>query len=103
MSMRIVLTPAFAEKAERLLGDEDWPLIETLAAHPERGKLIPHGGGLRKIRVALPGRGKRGGGRVIYYWRRGELLFLLDLYAKNERTNLSAAELKGFRRQIEGL
>ena len=101
--MEIVMTAAFAEKIEEQLGERDWAVIERIAMHPEAGKVIKGAGGLRKIRVALPGRGKRGGARVIYFWRREKLLLFLDIYAKNEREDLSAGELAGLVKQIEGL
>jgi hypothetical protein len=66
----------------------------TLAADPTAGALIPGGGGLRKLRIGLSGRGKRGGARVIYYYfNEDEPVFLLDVYAKNEADDLSAGEL----------
>ena len=64
-----------------------------LAAHPAAGDLIAGTGGLRKLRWALEGRGKRGGARVIYFLHSEQLpLFLLTAYAKNERADLSVAE-----------
>ncbi|MBI3828458.1 MAG: type II toxin-antitoxin system RelE/ParE family toxin [Planctomycetes bacterium] len=98
-----MLTPAFAEKVEGLLDEGDWIVIEEIARRPEAGKLIRGGAGLRKIRVALPGRGKRGGARVIYFWRREEILYFLDMYPKNEKEDLSAAELKAMVKLIEDL
>jgi hypothetical protein len=57
------------------------------------GDLIPQTGGVRKLRWGLPGRGKRGGARVIYYFHSEQApLFLLAAYGKNEKTNLSKAE-----------
>lgn len=97
------MTPAFAEKVEDLLGEEDGNVLEEIARRPEAGKLIRGGAGLRKIRVALPGRGKSGGARVIYFWRREEILYFLDMYSKNEKEDLSAAELKALVKLIEGL
>lgn len=74
----------------------------ALAARPDAGKLIPHSGGLRKLRWAGSGRGKRGGLRVIYYWWVSEsLISLLALYAKSRKDDLSAAELKQLRQIIE--
>ena len=57
--------------------------------------MIPGYGGLRKVRIGLPGRGKRGGGRVIYYVIVSHhTILLLDLYAKNDQDNLSVQELR---------
>ena len=61
-----------------------------LQEHPELGDVIPGAGGLRKIRVALPGMGKRGGGRIIYLWLKemNTLVFFWQ-YAKGESENIS--------------
>ncbi len=66
-----------------------------LAAHPEAGDLICGTGGMRKIRWAGSGRGKRGGLRVIYYWwTAADRISMLLLYPKNERDDLSPAQVK---------
>ncbi len=68
-------------------------LIEFIGANPEAGDLIPETGGIRKLRWALPGGGKRGGARVIYFFHNETLpVFLLAVYGKNEKANLSKAE-----------
>ena len=64
-------------------------LQQALALRPEAGKIIPGSGGLRKIRWAGTGRGKRGGLRIIYYWLREDgQIWLLTVYAKNEAENI---------------
>lgn len=70
-----------------------------MANDPASGDVIPGGQGLRKIRVALPGRGRRGGGRVIYLRTiaPGRVL-LLAIYAKNAREDLDADDLQNLRR-----
>ena len=69
-------------------------LINTLAANPEAG--VSLGGGLRKARFGRTGGGKSGGFRTIHFYRSGAgPLLLLTMFAKNEKANLSAAELAG--------
>jgi len=86
-----------------LLDDENYAMLQThLAKHPEAGDVIRGGGGLRKIRWAAKGHGKRGGVRVIYYWWTGkDRISMLFLYPKNEMDDLSAEQLKLLRRALE--
>lgn len=70
--------------------------IGRLAASPTAGDEIRGSGGCRKIRVAGKGKGKSGGYRVITFYTGADLpVFLLTVFAKGERANLSAAELAG--------
>jgi hypothetical protein len=65
-------------------------LAVRLAENPTEGAVIEATGGVRKIRVGVLGRGKRGGARVIYYYRTTKgRVYLLYAYAKNEAENLS--------------
>ena len=62
----------------------------VLVEDPERGDVIKGGGGIRKLRHALPGRGKSGGVRVIYYWPKDDcLVYLLVVYPKSRKDNLT--------------
>jgi hypothetical protein len=92
--MTVVETVRFLKDAEGLIPESDRArLVEFVGANPEAGDLIPETGGIRKLRWALPGGGKRGGARVIYFFHNESLpVFLLTLYGKNERANLSKAE-----------
>ncbi len=68
-------------------------MISFLAANPEAGDVIPETGGGRKLRWRARGRGKRGGVRVIYYYHNESLpVFLISVFAKNEKANLTKAE-----------
>ncbi len=82
--------------------DERQEMEDALAEAPKTGDVIPGMGGVRKLRVPLPGRGKRGGARLIYYFWEGEiLLLLLHLYAKNEREDLAPDEKKAAVKLVE--
>ena len=94
---------AFSHRAGELLSEEDFRLLQvSLLLKPDQGKVIPGGGGLRKMRWALPGRGKSGGARVIYFWFVARsMIFLLAMYAKNEQEDLTADQLKLLRKTVE--
>ncbi|MBX3747045.1 MAG: type II toxin-antitoxin system RelE/ParE family toxin [Verrucomicrobiae bacterium] len=73
----------------------------ALVSRPDAGTLIRSGDGLRKLRWAASGRGKRGGARVIYYWwTADERILLLDVYTKNDKSDLSKDELKKLKQEI---
>ena len=89
--MEFVETSIFTKQISALLGDDEYREFQLgLVANPEMGDLIRGGGGIRKVRVGVGSRGKRGGGRVIYYWavRRDQIL-LLFAYPKNEMVDLT--------------
>ena len=87
-------TSEYARRAGKILSEnERTELICYLAAHPEAGVVMEGAGGVRKLRWAREGRGKSGGVRVIYFfYNDGIPLYLLTIYGKNEKDNLSAAE-----------
>jgi hypothetical protein len=104
--MAVVETETFLASAARLRMSEKerTALIIYLASNPAVGKVIPETGGLRKLRWAIPGRGKSGGARVIYYYHNESIpLYALDIYAKNQKTNLSAAEKNAARKTIAAI
>ena len=98
--MTVVETARFLKDAKPLMPDSEREgLVVFVGANPEAGEIIAETGGERKIRWALAGRGKRGGARVIYYYHNQRLpLFLLAVYGKNEKANLSQAERNAMRR-----
>lgn len=87
-------TPIFSRQASKLFDeDEKRELIDFLARNPEAGDEIPGTGGVRKVRFAVSGRGKRGGARVIYYYLDEAIpLYALLVYAKNVKTDMSSDE-----------
>jgi hypothetical protein len=98
-------TLPFSEMADHFLGDDGRQDLQgRLLENPKAGDVIPGSGGARKIRVAFEGRGKRGGGRVVYYYqdKLGRVHFLL-LYAKNVQANLSQNETKALKALITGI
>ena len=101
--MVIIETSFFTRQIQRLLTDEEYRQLQAdLVNHPDTGEIIPGSGGLRKIRCAIQGRGKRGGIRVIYY--RDVLqdrLLMLMAYAKNKQENLTPDQVKILRQIVE--
>ncbi len=91
--------PLFTEQITRLIDDAAYILFQKeLLGQPDQGDVIPHSGGLRKIRMRLPGRGKSGGARVIYlYLPKHDTIVLFYLYTKAQRENLSPEQLRRLR------
>jgi len=103
--MRFVFreTSIFTRQITGLISDDELNALQwALMADPESGDLIRGSGGLRKLRWAGSGRGKRGGLRVIYYWHvPGSTILFLLAYPKNEQDNLTQAQLKFLKAIIE--
>ena len=78
---------------------------DRLIADPRAGDLLVGTGGFRKLRVPLPGRGKSGGGRVVYYFVGARArVYLVAFFSKNVKENLTKAErntLKGIAQELE--
>jgi hypothetical protein len=92
--MTVAETSALIAQAKDVFTDEEREdSVNMIAADPKCGEVMQGTGGVRKVRVALSGRGKRGGARVIYFYHDdGMPLYLLAVFAKNEKDNLSKAE-----------
>jgi hypothetical protein len=90
----VIELAGFRRRAGDLLTlDQQDALIDLIAYEPTCGERMPGTSGLRKLRVARSGSGKRGGARVIYYFHDEDMpILLLAIYAKNEKGDLSAAE-----------
>lgn len=99
----IVELPPFLKKAAKILEKEE---IEALRAYllqyPDKGDVIPGTGGIRKLRWAASGRGKRGGARVIYFYHVvGTTIYLMACYTKNEQDDLSPQVKKQLKAVVE--
>jgi mRNA-degrading endonuclease RelE of RelBE toxin-antitoxin system len=96
-------TSIFTRRVQSLLGDDEYRQLQRLLViHPDIGALIPGSGGLRKMRWSASGHGKRGGARVVYYWAVAQdQILMLMIYAKNERADLTAEQLKALKRLVE--
>jgi mRNA-degrading endonuclease RelE of RelBE toxin-antitoxin system len=100
--MRFIETPVFSRVVVELLDDDEFHLLQLdLLRRPHLGAVIPHSRGLRKARWTLPGRGKRGGLRVVYFWdHASETIYLLYLYPKNKQEDLSPNQLRMLARLV---
>ncbi|MFE1598571.1 type II toxin-antitoxin system RelE/ParE family toxin [Methylobacterium sp. ID0610] len=78
-------------------------IVNFFAANPQAGDVIPGAGGLRKARVPLAGRGKRGGARVISYFAMKHGVYLLLAYAKNDQVDLTPEQARILGRLVETL
>ena len=103
--MTVVETQEFLRRAKPLMSEsERTDLVAFVGTNPEAGEIIPGTGGVRKIRWALEGAGKRGGARVIYYYHDERLpVFLLSAYAKNQKADLSQSERNMMKRLVPAL
>ena len=103
--MIFIETPVFTRQVKEALADDDYRLLQLLLAiRPEVGDVIKGGGGIRKVRWALPGRGKSGGMRVIYYWRTTEAhLYMLFMFPKNQRSDLTSDQVKQLAKYVKEL
>jgi hypothetical protein len=94
----VIEFPGYLRRADEFLSAaEQDAVVDLIAYEPTCGDLIPGTGGLRKVRIGRGDSGKRGGARVIYYFYNPDFpVFIMALYAKNEKADLSAREKKEF-------
>ena len=95
----VLQLPKFKAEATELIGADSIEAVAVyLTDHPGAGDVIPGAGGVRKLRWAAKGKGKRAGARIIYvYIAIAARIYLLRCYAKNVRTDLTAHEKKELR------
>ncbi|MEW5709460.1 MAG: type II toxin-antitoxin system RelE/ParE family toxin [Pseudomonadota bacterium] len=103
--MLFVETTTFTKLLPRYLSDDDYRGLQAyLMEHPDAGAVMKSTGGVRKVRWSIEGKGKSGGVRVIYFWRRThEQIFMLTIYGKGERANLSQAQRNAIAQWVKRL
>lgn len=89
-------TRPYVRATKKLFSSSDHLRVDRiLSADPTIGDIIPGVHGVRKMRLALDGKGKRGGARVIYYFCQSDLeVFLMFAYAKNQQSDLTSEQKK---------
>ena len=101
--MVIIETSIFTKKIKTLLDDNEYRVLQNhLVKILNSGNIIQASGGIRKIRWAIKGGGKRGGMRIIYYWATShDQIFMLYVYAKNEHHDLTKDQLSVLKKAVE--
>jgi mRNA-degrading endonuclease RelE of RelBE toxin-antitoxin system len=94
--MEFVETSTFTKLIYSFLSDDEYVGLQGfMFMFPEAGDFVPGSGGVRKLRWATTGRGKRGGVRVIYYFKkRDSEIWMLTIYGKNQVENIPAHILR---------
>lgn len=96
-------SPTFTKTVQQILREDDYfALQDLLIDRPDAGDVIPGSKGLRKIRVASGGKGKRGGSRVIYYWYvEPEKIQFCRIYEKSNQASLSRNEIDQIQTELD--
>ncbi len=101
-NMKFIETSVFTKQILTLLPDTNYRLLQSaLMIKPDAGAVIKGGGGIRKIRWNMPGSGKRGALRIIYYFEQPETIYMLFAYKKNEQEDLTAEQIKILKKAIQ--
>lgn len=101
--MEFIETSIFTKLVYRYLTEDEYLGLQVfLLKYPALGSVIPGSGGIRKLRWAMAGKGKRGGVRVIYYFKkRADEIWLLTLYGKSETENIPAHILRAIAEELK--
>jgi mRNA-degrading endonuclease RelE of RelBE toxin-antitoxin system len=103
--MEFIETTAFTKYVYDYLSDDEYQGMQNyLLQYPEAGKVVPGSGGVRKVRWRMAGKGKSGGVRVIYYFKKqDDEIWLLTIYSKNEVENIPPYVLRQIAKEIENV
>ena len=100
--MKFIETSIFTKQIQKMLPDENYRMLQSaLMFRPDAGPVISGSGGLRKIRWKLPGSGKRGSLRLIYYWDPPESIYMIFIYRKADQENLTPLQIKALKKLIK--
>lgn len=101
--MIFIETSIFTRLLPKYLSDDEYRAFQWyLIAYPDAGDVVRGSGGVRKIRWAEKGKGKRGGVRIIYYWKKSaDEIWLLTTYSKKEKATIKGHILKKIAEEIE--
>jgi mRNA-degrading endonuclease RelE of RelBE toxin-antitoxin system len=101
--LEFIEATAFTKHVYDYLSEDEYLGLQSfLLQYPEAGKVVRGSGGLRKVRWAMSGKGKSGGVRVIYYFKRqDDEIWLLSIYSKNEVESIPAHILRQIAKEIE--
>jgi hypothetical protein len=101
--MIFIETSIFTKILPNYLSDDDYRGLQSyLLQKPDAGDIVRGSGGVRKVRWAVSGRGKSGGIRAIYYWKKSEHeIWMLTIYNKSERATISGNVLKQIAEAID--
>lgn len=101
--MIFIETSTFTKLVYTYLSEDEYLGLQSyLLLRPDAGSVVPGSGGVRKLRWGMRSRGKRGGVRLIYYWKQSDdEVWLLTLYAKNETSNIPAHILRRIAKELQ--
>jgi hypothetical protein len=103
--MEFIETSIFTRLVYSYLTEDEYVGLQTyMFKFPEAGNVVPGSGGVRKLRWSLAGRGKRGGLRVIYYFKKQEdEIWMLTIYAKSQLDNIPAHILRQIAEEVKNV
>ncbi len=100
--MKFIETQIFTKQVQKLLTDDSYRMLQSaLMFKPDAAPIMTGSGGLRKMRWNLPGSGKRGSLRLIYYWDPPEDIYMILIYQKTKQESITPAQLKTLKKLVK--